>query len=284
MDNGRDRLGWAGDVWQRIEAGVIAAAERAQVASRFIPIIGPLPDAMTVPAESIDPADLVIDDAAVRPLAELWVDFALTTPQVEGEEHLGTAATLSTRGATMLSQAEDVLIFQGDKGLTSDQPPGVNHRNGASGPGLVRAAANSIEVEPLAAGSGKYGENAFEAVAKGYSTLQSQGHHGPYALVLHTDVYADSFAPLPDSAVMPAERIRPLVPGGFYGTGTVPRQTGLLLSVSDHTVDLVVGMDPTVAFVQLESDGLHRFRVFERFAVRLKDPSALVRFEFKDGR
>jgi hypothetical protein len=46
-------------------------------------------------------------------------------------------------------------------------------------------------------------------------------------------------------------------------------------------MDLVVGIDATTAFMQQDTDGNYRFRVLERFALRLKDTSAVVRLEFQ---
>jgi uncharacterized linocin/CFP29 family protein len=45
-------------------------------------------------------------------------------------------------------------------------------------------------------------------------------------------------------------------------------------------VDLVVGIDATVGFMQQDVDGNYRFRVFERLALRVKDVTALIRLEF----
>ena len=45
-------------------------------------------------------------------------------------------------------------------------------------------------------------------------------------------------------------------------------------------MDLVVGIEPTVGFMQQDVDGNFRFRVFERLALRLKDIRAIIRLEF----
>ena len=80
---------------------------------------------------------------------------------------------------------------------------------------------------------------------------------------------------------------------GFYGTGTLPSKlpgaatlpgpsfTGLLVSLGGNTMDLVVGLDATVTFMQQDTDGAYRFRVVERFALRLKDTTAVIRLEFQ---
>jgi uncharacterized linocin/CFP29 family protein len=83
---------------------------------------------------------------------------------------------------------------------------------------------------------------------------------------------------------MPADRIESLVDGRFYGTGTLPEEPellGVMLSWGGNTIDLVIGRDAITAFVQEDNEGLYRFRVFERFALRDKDPSSrmLLRFQ-----
>jgi uncharacterized linocin/CFP29 family protein len=77
---------------------------------------------------------------------------------------------------------------------------------------------------------------------------------------------------------------------GFYGTGTVPgnqaaktepRFFGLVLTTGGNSVDLVCGLDATTAFMQQDTDGNYRFRVVERFALRLKETVAVIRLEFQ---
>jgi uncharacterized linocin/CFP29 family protein len=82
---------------------------------------------------------------------------------------------------------------------------------------------------------------------------------------------------------MPADRIKPLMDSGLFGTGTLPKLNGLLLSIGGNTIDLVIGKDAITAFMQEDGEGLYRFRVFERFAVRDKDITGRVRLGFKAG-
>ena len=143
-----------------------------------------------------------------------------------------------------------------------------------------------------------YGEKTFEAVAKAYSGLQDRGHYGPYALVLPTRAYADAFAPLENTLVLTADRLLPIVEGRLYGTGTVPehvdvppgdpvepKDVGVLLSLGGNTVDLAFGKAATTEFLTEDNQGLSRFRVYERFALRDKDPTGrvLLLFELEGG-
>jgi uncharacterized linocin/CFP29 family protein len=209
-----------------------------------------------------------------------------------------TAVTLATRAANLLSQAEDLVIFQGQNAIRSNplfQNGIVLSRGAPADTGLLDLAPGApslpaAQIIPVPAKSaGVYGENTFAAVAKGYSVLQGNGQYGPYALVLQTDPYADIYAPLPTTLILTADRLMPLMTAGVYGTGTlpsnppptVPQFYGVLISLGGNSGDLVVGLDATAAFMQQDTNGSYRFRVLERFALRLKDITAVVRLEFQ---
>ena len=150
----------------------------------------------------------------------------------------------------------------------------------------------------------RYVENIVRAIDTAYSLLQAAGHYGPYAAVLHFYPYADSYSPLPTTLILPADRILPLMTEGYFGTGTVPgnpsafvppipigagfnpanpttQSMGLVVSTGGNTMDLVIGLEPVTGFMQVDPNGYFRFRVLERFALRLKDQSAVIRLEFQ---
>ena len=276
---GRDAVGWSQDVWDRIDKAVGDEARRSSLAASLLPLVGPLPAALTVAADVIAGNPLAIAEDGVRPLVELSVEFTLTPTQVAGEASLLTATSLATRAANLLAQAEDILIFQGEAGQNAPLFKVVKRRQ-SPGTGLVESAEEEIAVQPVQAGSRHYGEHLFAAVAKGCAHLQAKGQYGPYALALHDTIYADSFAPLAGTLVTPADRIKPLVTQGFAGTGALPPHTGVLVSVGGNTVDLALASDAAVDFSQVDGDGLSRFRVSERFALRVKERAAIVRLRF----
>lgn len=279
MIPGREALGWSKELWDRLDHAVSSESKRSSVAATILPLVGPLPDAVTVPADVIDADRLAIAEDLTRPLVELSASFTLTTAQVAGEAHLLTATSLATRAANLLAIAEDTLIFRGDAGKDSAVFKFVKQRQSA-GDGLVVSADEEIVVHPVDAGTSRYGERTFAAVAEGCAHLQSKGHYGPYALVLHDEIYADTFAPLAGTLVSPADRIKPLVTQGYVGSGALPRSIGILLSVGGNTVDLVIATDAAVDFMNLDGAGLFHFRVWERFALRVKDKTALIRLRF----
>ncbi len=300
MKLGREKLTWSQEIWKRIDQAVHDECKRTKISAKFIPLYGPIsPAELTIPSDTvlIDEQTLTVNEAAVVPLIEILAEFTLTPQQVEREEELMTAVTLATRATNLLSQAEDILIFQGNTAINTHPlftENKVSVRSGPAGSGLLNAPdPNSIIqivnvplLEPQERPQ-RYGENTFGAVAEAYSRLQSgeglaQAHYGPYALVLHHMPYADTYAPLATTLIMPADRIKPLVMAGFYGTGTLPSLRGILVSLGGNTMDLVLGMDATTAFLQEDPSGNYRFRVYERFALRIKDNTSIIKLEFQE--
>jgi uncharacterized linocin/CFP29 family protein len=318
-NQGRDKVHWSQDVWDRIDRAVHDEVMRTRVAEQFLPIHLVIPRTTSVLADiititSTDPTTqtLTVDEGATTRLNEYWVEFALTPQQMDHEtgdiNELGhsTAVTLATRAANILAQAEDLVIFQGQNAIndpnslfkTTVRSRGVPADTGlldlplpgqSQPPLLPPVQVVPVQRLPNPTQPGSiYGENTFGAVTDAYSILQGKGHYGPYALVLQTTPYADTHAPLPTTLIMTADRIAPLMTAGFYGTGTLPSNlptkvsfTGLLVSLGGNTMDLVVGLDATTAFMQQDTDGAYRFRVVERFALRLKDTTAVIRLEFQ---
>jgi uncharacterized linocin/CFP29 family protein len=298
--NNRDQLPWSQRIWNRIDQAVHDECQRTEIASKFLPLYGPVAAGQTtVHSDTVVVVDgqspqstagvLEVEETETTPFVEIVVEFKLTPQQVDREEELMTAVTLATRGANQISQAKDELVFNGQAALKTPlfAEKKVRLLSGNAGTGLLGGlSANQIvDVKPIDAKERRYGEETFKAVAAAYSRLQSgeglaQSHYGPYALVLQHEQYADTYAPLATTLIMPADRIKPLVMAGFHGTGTVPPLTGLLVSIGGNTMDLVVGMDVTVSFQQQDADGRYRLRVWERFALRRKDKTAIIRLNF----
>jgi uncharacterized linocin/CFP29 family protein len=152
----------------------------------------------------------------------------------------------------------------------------------------------------------RYAENTLGAVAQGFSVLQAHGHYEHYALVLHTIPYADLHTALATTLSTTFEPVSHLIKCGIYGTGTLPpfsqtpaQQTGLpkipgilytgvLVSLTGNTMDLVRGLldqdlDVATTYNQKDVNENYRFRVVERFALRLKDPTAVILLAFLDS-
>jgi uncharacterized linocin/CFP29 family protein len=299
---GRDKLtAWTLDTWQEIDKTVHDVALESRVARQFLPIV-PMPDQLggTVPADIIDPLPsapsnsslnfLTINQGITIPIFKISVGFSLTEAQLH-ESDLSTARTLAARATNLLSQAEDLLIFQGEKAKQASLfTSGIVSLSGsAPNPGLVAASADQkVFVSLLTKSQDKYGENTFGAVAKAYSILQGNGYYRDDALILPTAVYADTWAPLPSTLQTPADRIaNGLAKKGFFSTGTLPSNPpiGILVSSGEDTMDLVVIVDATTVYLGQDpgKPESYNFQVTERLALRIKvkEHPAIVLLEFE---
>lgn len=311
----RDKVPWATALWDRIDKAVDAEMERTVIARRFIPIVSATPETLTVAADTVSvnpgPADrinaglLQVNATAITEMLEVWVEFSLTKQQVEREEKMMTGVTLAIQAANLLAQGEDLIINQGNDVLgynplfldgrihTRDGPGPVGLANRKSLPNNGEPDANTgytggvIMVAFTNQKESRYGEKTFGAAEEAYARLQGRGHYGPYALILPPKPNADTRAPLSNTLIMPADRIMSLVDNKFFGTGTlpeIPELFGVMLSWGGNAIDLVIGRDATTSFLQEDTQGLYRFRVFERFALRDKNPTSrfLLKFEKAD--
>jgi len=276
---GRDEV-WSPEVWQEVDNAVLAEVGRIRVAQRVFPSM-PSPNGQYVPADNFDPNTMTIAEGETKPFIEISVEFRLTQGQVDNETTLHTSRTLARLAAKSIALAEDTLFFQGNG---AKLPIGVKAINKESvGKGLLNLQRiKSINVPPLnPQDSGVYGANTFKAVTKGISELTDDAQPGPYALVLESAMYADTYAPVQNGLTTTADRLTPLLSGGFYGTGTLPASRGLLVSLGGEPTSLYVGRDAITAYTQEDADGNSRFRVFERVQLIARDPRAFVKLEFK---
>jgi uncharacterized linocin/CFP29 family protein len=223
----------------------------------------------------------MIREGMTLPFFEIYAKFALTTSQLNSEAQLRSAYTLAQLTSRKLALAEDLILFQGS-GATLPSGVAVNNLlpdwNGLLN---IDGMLDPIKVDKNA--NGGYGENTFRAVSEGISALIAAGHPGPYALILETRVFADTFAPLANTLVATSDRIGPLVDGRFFGTGTLPPATGLLVSLGGSPTTIFIGRDADVVYNHNDPFGNHRFRVFERVQVVNREPTALLRLAFADA-
>jgi uncharacterized linocin/CFP29 family protein len=279
---GRDKLSWQAETWQDIDQAVLEEACRIRIAQRVFPSSTD-GNGSYVPDDAIDirrrASVLQIPEGRTKPYVELSVDLALTESQVENESTLHTGRTLAMLAAKEIAQAEDTLFFQGEKALPGS-PLRVVNRTGAA-PGLLNlGGAESVDVPTLGGGAAGYGTNTFKKVVDGISKLTAKGQPGPYALILTTDVYADTFAPVGGTLTTTADRLTPLLAGGFYGTGTLPDKKGLLVSLGGQPTTLFIGQDVITAYTQSNEEGQTVLRVYERVQIIARDPTAIVKLNF----
>jgi uncharacterized linocin/CFP29 family protein len=270
---GRDRL-WNQQIWSDIDNAVRDEVGRVRVAQKVFPCTL-VPNWQQVPKDQLStsaPNILKIDEGQTKPFVEIWVEFSLTQSQVENEENLHTGRTLARMAANKIAAAEDTLLFRGKARASETMSPLVQEVNaGSLGDGFLQVAAPT-SAKP---------DDLVDKVAAGIAELTNAQHYGPYALFLPAKRFAYASTPLSGTTVTPRDRITPLVTGGFYGTGCLPDDDGLLVSLGGEPTTIYLGIDATTAFTQIEPKGIYRFRVFERFQVVERDSAAFRRLEFE---
>ena len=290
MANRNQVRAWANtDIWRDIDKAV-DDENQLKVAARFLPPY-PLPGATSALRGIVNANKspiLSIQQSDMMPLIEIDVQFALTVAQVNDEAQSQLGVTLAHRAGALLALAEDLVIFQGNTGLQDPVFRTVQTDRSDAGTGLVFAVPEApneqvIPVFPVEVfedrTQNRYGEDTFAAVADAFARLQKT-HYGRCAVVLHTNVYADTYAALPETLAVPAERIKGLVSEYYYVSSALPAFTGIVVAIDGDTMDLVTGQDPCTEFTQV-NNSQWIFRLFERFALRLKDQTAVIRLEFQ---
>ena len=292
-NNGNAGVEWSADVWQAITDVVTQDAAKIRIGQKVFPTTMLDGDPTELQDEAIVLRNLSIREGRTKQFVEIYQQFPLTGTQVAKEATDKTCQALSRMAAKALALAEDIIIFQGRNGVLG--PVNADQVN-AAGTGLLgeaspanandgnpRRVSRPINVNPIRPRRPGliYGENVFSAVVAGIAKLVSKGQAPNYALFLPTRVYADTFvAPSNGSLVTTADRIRPLVEGGFCGTGSLPNNRGLLVALGGEPTRLVMGREVNTEFERKEGRE-YIFRVSERFNFIERDPRSLVALRFR---
>jgi uncharacterized linocin/CFP29 family protein len=303
-----NEISWQDSVWKDISDGVVKEIGKVRVAQRVFPAMTFDNNPPQVPNEVINFADLSIKEGETKPLVEIYSEFSLTNTQVKQEADQKTCLTLARMAAKVIALAEDAYFFQlSDRNADLRDPDPAKLK--------VRLPANVTidnwrrsldfgllaEANPPDADDGKsdkvtkpipvakqpkgslatWGENTFKAVTEGITKLVAKGQAPNYALFLPTEVYADTFVP-PSAAslVTTADRVKPLVEGGFYSSGVLPGDEGLLVALGGEPTKLYVGREASSEFVRKEG-AKYFFRVVERVQYVVRDPRSLVLLKFE---
>jgi uncharacterized linocin/CFP29 family protein len=128
----------------------------------------------------------------------------------------------------------------------------------------------------LEAGQGK--TPIVDAVIEAIQNLEGRGQFGPFNVVLGHRLFTDVTSPLEKSLVLPSDRITPFLNGGLLlRSSTLPADEGVVVAMAGAPVELVIGSDMDVRFLQVTLEPRYVLRVYERFALRVKQLDAICR-------
>jgi uncharacterized linocin/CFP29 family protein len=276
---GRDKV-WNDQIWNDVDKAVREEMGRIRVAQKVFPCTI-LYNVQAVPVAEVPTADdtppvLKADDKFL-PFIEMSMPFTVTQAQVENEGSMHLGLALARLAARSLAAAEDIFLFLAEANsaafITILNNKGINLTNtGAIPDGIVKSA------KPFPTGAK---DDIFAALAAGIGLLNTANQPGPYALFLPPRRYADTFQPITAKALATnADRIVPLVPGGFYAVNSLPDDVGILVSLGGEPTTIYLGTEPTTALAFVNDKGEYKFRVFERIQLVVRDSTAFVTLDF----
>ena len=291
-------LGWTEEHFQRIYAAVSEEAQKARVGAQMLSLVGPLDGATTAtPSYGLTPQPNPRQNPPVTPAQRLSVnsnpDLPLTRIAVNVqlrtqdalEPNLYAALTMFRRAANYVARIEDALIFNG-RPAANNPPPfgiaGIPNVYSVTGDGAAQGlfvfnlqpAGRNFVFIPLSAGQ-PLGHRVIDAVIESINALERQGQLGPYACALAPDLFAAICAPNPN-LVLPRDRILPFLQGPLLRTSAIAPGFGVVLALSANPIELVVASDIQVRFLQMTEEPRLAFQVYERVALRIKEPTSIA--------
>ena len=305
MDNVMDNMNllkWTEEQKNMIRDLIAEEIEKARLSHKFIPELKLAEDARSVSADELDSATYQVDDITTIPLVEIEVPINLTRLQAEDVD-LSAALLLIRRAANHLARAHDAVVFAGQPG--TDLPPltaptNVNAIGGRTNDG-VSAITTSVDIGPLvtsststtgkgsttsstatSGGFASYGEALVAGVANALVTLEGKGYIGSYVLVLGQRLFTDANTPSPGSLVLPTDRLKALLgEGPVHRSSVLDQDEGLLLSLGGEPMDRAVAVAPIFESLRIGAKDMRECRVFERFALRLKEKDSVIKLKRK---
>jgi uncharacterized linocin/CFP29 family protein len=275
-------VNWDTAIWKDINDAVVQEMHKVRIAQKVFPTVVMDNDPTEIPNEVINFDNLSIQEGSTKPFAELFLEFSLTSAQVAKEAQLHTCKTLARMAAKQIALAEDNFIFNG-KAANAVFPGNVTADPLASTfQGLLDFAGSTLNVGlvPNRKPDLLYGENTFAEVAEGIANLTDNAQAPNYALFLFTKIFADTYVPPSDaSLVTTAERIKPLVDGGYYSSGSLPKLNGLLVALGGEPTTIYVGREASAEYLRKEGSK-YIFRVVERVQFVARDPRAYIKLAF----
>jgi uncharacterized linocin/CFP29 family protein len=297
MAQDNSQVSWTDEQWARVNQVIQEEASRARVAASFLPLYGPLPastdfvrdERISYPLLAAENGQqrIAIADTDTIKLPTLQVKVHLRGAQMADPEMTSVLA-LFRRAANVLARLEDAVIFNGQTapgddgrgaphGGLADLPRIWEILGGQDNVGLLGPHPAGPEPRTIELDRTHDGQNLVQAVSGAIGDLESTGHFGPFAVVLDQEFFLIAQTPEKDSLVLPQDRIIPFLGGGsLLRSSTLPDHSGVVVALGSAAVELVVATDMSVQFLQVTTDPMFVFRVFEKMALRIKEREAIM--------
>jgi uncharacterized linocin/CFP29 family protein len=231
---------------------------------------------------------LGIDDRDTIRLATLQVLVPVRNAQMADPEMTSVLA-LFRRAANVVARLEDAIVFRGLRQLGGGFAPPAG-TVGLPGIWQITGALRTEGLWSLTGTRGWFpvsatpdtlrGHAIVRAVSGAIGDLERNGHFGPFAVVLGQGLFLVAQTPDVGSLVMPQDRIIPFLGGGpLLRSSTLDALdgfSGVVVALGGAPVELVVAADMSLQFIQVTNDPVFIFRVYEKIALRIREPEAIV--------
>jgi uncharacterized linocin/CFP29 family protein len=165
--------------------------------------------------------------------------------------------------------------------------------------GLIEGASR-IPDRDRSRKQGSANEVLMHVIVNAIASLEGRGYVAPYVCVFGRRPFDAAHTPVGTSIALPRDRIEPLIGRELLHASAIdipPRRSakylspsldqkwqnrGVLLSLAGDSVDLAIAAEATPEFRQVDVQGRYVFSVFERFALRIKDPDAIAPLRFDE--
>lgn len=273
---GREQSPLTFDEWEQLEKAIVEVAKRTLVCRRFMSIVGPIgvghqvvqcdvylgiePGVCEVkPGEESESCEPVrTGKRKYITLPTIYKPFAISWRDLEyyRQSNIPIDTSQASAASFATAVAEDTLIIHGDKRLEIEGFLSVEGR------------------QTMSMSDWDVMGNAFNDVALGVSKLSEKGFYGPYYLLLNPKEYFKLNRVYHNTGLLEIEQIKKLVED-VYHTPIVPEGKAILVSAGPQNMDLVIGLDISLAYVE-STNMVHHFRVMEVVAPRIKRPGAIL--------
>jgi uncharacterized linocin/CFP29 family protein len=252
--------------WGTVTEAIIAVARRQLVGRRFLTLYGPLGGGIQVVQVDRLPGwdlarvgmqgegdDEVVVERLYQHMPLLYKDFVLGWRDLEQARATGNPLDWSQAQAcaSYVALAEDHLIFHGSPAQDLD--------------GLLTVEGRHV----LPTAGWEEPGSGFNDVARAVSHLTAAGYMPIFTVVAGVQTYARWHRLYGNSGILEIEQIQRLVGGGVLPSPLIPDGSILVLAAGAENMDLAVGLDTNVAFVESTRMN-HIFRVVEALSLRIK--------------
>jgi|YNPMSStandDraft_1061717.scaffolds.fasta_scaffold09109_3 uncharacterized linocin/CFP29 family protein len=256
--SGREDAPFGNRVWEVLDKTMVEVARANLSGRKILPLKGPLGLGVTsVPLSTKISQDVgMIQSIPLYFIEKTFHLHKFTLAQFEKEGiALDVAPLIQT--VTECAILEDKLIFQGLE----------NHPGLLTSPQSLRFTLNSWE---------KVGQASLDII-NAVSLLDEAGFHGPYALALPPSLYNLLLRRYPAGHHTELSHIQEIVQDRVV-KAPILQKGGVLISVNEVYVSLLLGQDMQVGFLGTDQDGFF-FSVSESLGLLIREPRSICVLE-----